>query len=336
MMTTRFSAAVVILVSALSLACGDANTGPTSSGVVVEAVSATKVSGTVRTAVTPAPSVVVKDGSGRPISGVKVIFYVAGGGGTVSPGAAVTDKNGIAHVDQWILGPNASATDSGKANPNVLWALKAESTPYATFTAEALPGAPFQVISRLTPGNTLISGWPLTINTKVYDVYGNFIPHVPVAFAVTAGAGSIALDTVATDASGAIAIDWVLGLGANEATATVAGIPPDSVKATALDAAKITWYDLQPLGGNCAAVIHSSEIGLSTGGDIVTHTEYEEYDAVTAVGHYVVNGTSIWMSTSTIEIGTFGSDSITVTREGCDSDQGPISWIYRKRATGSP
>jgi hypothetical protein len=175
----------------------------------------------------------------------------------------------------------------------------------------------------------------------VFDVYGNFIPHVPVAFAVTAGGGSVAADTAATDAAGEIEINWVLGPGTNQATATVAGIPPASLMATAIDSASITWYDLQPLAGNCAGVVRSSEIGLSTGGDLIVHTEYEnedyeEYQPVMAIGHYVVNGTSIWMSTSTIEIGTFESDSITVTREGCDNDQGPISWIYRKRAAGSP
>src|SRR5207249_7227857 len=56
------------------------------------------------TAVTPPPSVIVKDGSGNPVSGVAVTFAVATGG-SVTGANQTTGTDGIATVGSWTLAP---------------------------------------------------------------------------------------------------------------------------------------------------------------------------------------------------------------------------------------
>lgn len=56
-------------------------------------------------AVVVAPSVVVRDAAGAPVSGVAVAFSVDSGGGTVQGGAATSGSDGVATVGSWTLGP---------------------------------------------------------------------------------------------------------------------------------------------------------------------------------------------------------------------------------------
>src|SRR5439155_21482415 len=71
------------------------------------------------TAVTPPPSVIVKDASGNPVSGVAVTFAAAQGSGTVTPTTPVTTgTDGIAAATSWTLSSTAgtntlTATASG-------------------------------------------------------------------------------------------------------------------------------------------------------------------------------------------------------------------------------
>ncbi|MGH7460131.1 MAG: leishmanolysin-related zinc metalloendopeptidase [Longimicrobiales bacterium] len=55
--------------------------------------------------VSSAPAVLVKDGRGRPLSGVPVRFRVMQGGGVVQHADAITDTQGGASAGQWTLGP---------------------------------------------------------------------------------------------------------------------------------------------------------------------------------------------------------------------------------------
>ncbi len=71
---------------------------------------------TAGSAVTTAPSVVVRDVSSNPVSGVAVTFAVASGGGSVLPVAAVsTNASGVAAATSWTLGP-AAGTNTLTAN----------------------------------------------------------------------------------------------------------------------------------------------------------------------------------------------------------------------------
>lgn len=57
------------------------------------------------TAVAIPPTVAVLDAYGNPVSGARVTFAVASGGGAVSGADAVTDAQGVAAVGGWTLGP---------------------------------------------------------------------------------------------------------------------------------------------------------------------------------------------------------------------------------------
>src|SRR5439155_1508999 len=58
----------------------------------------------VGTAVNPPPSVIVRDASGNPVSGVAVTFAASPGSGTVTPTTPVaTGANGIAAATSWTL-----------------------------------------------------------------------------------------------------------------------------------------------------------------------------------------------------------------------------------------
>jgi len=81
--------------------------------------------------VATAPSVVVKDQSGNPVSGVTVTFAVTAGGGSVSGATQTTGANGVARVGSWTLGSALGA--------NTLTATSAGLTGSpVTFTATSI------------------------------------------------------------------------------------------------------------------------------------------------------------------------------------------------------
>ena len=66
-------------------------------------------SATVNTNVATAPSVLVSDQFGNPVSGVAVTFAVASGGGSATGTSAITNASGLATVASWKLGTGAGA-----------------------------------------------------------------------------------------------------------------------------------------------------------------------------------------------------------------------------------
>jgi protocatechuate 3,4-dioxygenase beta subunit len=74
------------------------------------------------------PVVRVLDGGGNPFPGATVTFDAAAGGGTVTPATVVSDADGLAEVDSWVL---------GSGQPNLLTATVAGIAP-DTFTVVAL------------------------------------------------------------------------------------------------------------------------------------------------------------------------------------------------------
>jgi len=85
------------------------------------------------TAVPIAPTALVVDALGSPVSGVTVQFAVASGGGSITGGTATTNGSGLASVGSWTLGSTPGA--------NALTATVAGLTP-VTFTATGLAGQP--------------------------------------------------------------------------------------------------------------------------------------------------------------------------------------------------
>ncbi|HTL04973.1 MAG TPA: PKD domain-containing protein [Gemmatimonadales bacterium] len=70
-------------------------------------------------AVATAPSVLIKDHSGHPVSGIAVTFAVEAGGGSVGGASATTGSDGIARAGSWTLGSGANRlrATSGSLTP---------------------------------------------------------------------------------------------------------------------------------------------------------------------------------------------------------------------------
>ncbi|MES2176702.1 MAG: Ig-like domain-containing protein [Gemmatimonadota bacterium] len=99
-----------------------------SAGVPVSlAILAGNQSGFAGGAASPAPSVVVRDYAGNPVSGVSVTFTVRSGGGSVTEATAITGATGLATVGSWVF---------GAAGPQTL-AATAPGLPTAIFSASA-------------------------------------------------------------------------------------------------------------------------------------------------------------------------------------------------------
>src|SRR5262249_38888139 len=91
---------------------------------------------TVGTAGPAAPSVLVADASGNPVSGVSVTFAIGSGGGSITGGSQTTNSSGIATVGSWTLGPSAGANTLNATSAGL-------SGSPATFTATgAAAGGP--------------------------------------------------------------------------------------------------------------------------------------------------------------------------------------------------
>src|SRR5262245_5005803 len=91
----------------------------------------------------------------------------------------------------------------------------------------------------LVSGNTQSgpagSALPVPLVVAAKDANGNPVAGVSVAFAVTAGGGTVSAATVATGSTGQAQVLWTLGrtLGSNAATASVSGLTGSPVTFTA-------------------------------------------------------------------------------------------------------
>src|SRR5438552_13484563 len=122
----------------------------------------------VGTAVTPPPSVIVKDASGNPVAGVTVNFAVQPGSGTVTPPTATTGADGIAAATSWTLGPTAG-TNTLTATSGTL-----AGSP-VTFPATGTAGAPNKLPLTTAPSGTAPRGAPLAPEpvVQLQDANGN-------------------------------------------------------------------------------------------------------------------------------------------------------------------
>src|SRR5438552_6517202 len=150
-------------VGTYTLSFGGAGLTPVSSGPIALGAGAAAsiapngggTSAPAGTAVTPPPSVIVRDASGNPVSGVGVTFAASPGSGTVTPTTPVaTGVDGIAAATSGTLsataGQNtATATATGLAGSPV------------TFTATGPAGAATRPVRTTPPSSTARSGQAL-------------------------------------------------------------------------------------------------------------------------------------------------------------------------------
>ena len=185
-------------------------------------------SATVGTAVAVAPSVLVTDQFGNPVSGVTVTFAVESGGGSATGTAQSTDASGIAQVGSWTMGTTAGA--------NTLSATATGLTP-VTFNATATAGPATQLLLEAGDGQTATAGSPVAVEpaVRVLDAFGNAVQGETVTFAVTGGGGSLTGATPSSGAGGVATVgSWTLGTtaGTNTLRATVPAVA-DTVDFTA-------------------------------------------------------------------------------------------------------
>lgn len=209
------------LALAAALACGNENEPPPGGTLVIARAPASGDGQTAAVATAlanPIAVVVTRDGAAE--AGVSVGWSILSGGGTLGAASSTTDAQGIASMS-WTLGQTAGAQGARAT------VAGATGSP-VSFTATATPGAAATLAASGGSGQSAEVGTalPNPIEARVTDQFGNGVPGVSVAWAVTEGGGSVAPLTSATNASGEAATTWTLGatVGAQAATATVAGL----------------------------------------------------------------------------------------------------------------
>src|SRR5207302_1035618 len=225
-----------------TLSFGGTGLTPVSSGpIALSAGTAASIapngggtSATAGTAVTPPPSVIVRDASGNLVSGVAVTFAPSSGG-SVTGSNPTTGTDGIATVGSWTLAPTAgtntltaTATGSGiSGNP-------------VTFTATGTVGPVSATTSTVgaAPPSIPAGSCPSTIRVTARDAGGNTIGGASVfltATGVTGGGGTPNPVTPSGNASGIATTSWTLGVlpGQNTLTATATGLTGSPVTFTA-------------------------------------------------------------------------------------------------------
>ncbi|HEY0930478.1 MAG TPA: hypothetical protein VGE27_11215 [Gemmatimonas sp.] len=205
--------------------------------VSITAVSGTNQTATVGTAVPVAPSVILRDNRGNPVSGITVTFSIASGNGTVQGATATTTSGGVATVGGWTLG--------GTAGQQSLVA-RAANLPDVVFTATATAGAAsvVQAASTQNLGNVQVatnqsaSALP---SVRVTDASGNPIAGAQVTFALgNNNSGVISGEVQTTNASGVATLgSWTLPttVGVASVVASVNGLTGVTFTATMLPGA---------------------------------------------------------------------------------------------------
>lgn len=163
----------------------------------------------------------VTDVAGNPLPGVHVTFRVVTGGGTVTDSAESTGPDGLATVEDWILGPvigfqslEAVADD---VESGVFFAI-GNPVPPATFV-------PVQREGQQTSVGTPVPALPVI---EARDSAGTPQEGVPVQFTVRTGNGTVLGNGVTTDSAGRASPGaWILGLvpGLNSLAASTLGHP---------------------------------------------------------------------------------------------------------------
>ena len=169
----------------------------------------------------------VRDVDGNPLEGVPVTFAVLVGGGTLSAPTDTTDENGRAAT---IL------TLGNQPRRNIVVVRVAELKPVIFYSAvgQAIP----KTLTKLSGDKQEAPAWgglPEPLVVLVRDQNDDPVKGALVAFAVTAGEGSLSSATVPTDEKGRAATTLTLGSrpGPYTVEATVTGLDPVTFTAIA-------------------------------------------------------------------------------------------------------
>ncbi|HEX2218691.1 MAG TPA: Ig-like domain-containing protein [Gemmatimonadales bacterium] len=203
------------------------------------------------------PAVRVRDEEGNPLSGIPVTFRVTEGGGSVSGGTPVTDRDGVAAVGAWRLGTSAGANElvaevSGQdlsGSPVVFSATATSGGVSATESSvEASPAT-------ITASNGASAA---TITVRVRDAFGNPIEGVPVALAVDGSGNTLTQPAEPTDAN---------GVASGRLSSTAAGARTVTATAGGVELAQGATVTVQPgpaAAGSSTATVPNGQAGVAT------------------------------------------------------------------------
>ena len=187
----------------------------------------------------------VKGGDSLGIPGIQVRFAATTPGGTVRDTLVVTDAQGRART-RGLFGTTVGSYSYTAT------ALGAALAP-ATFTATASAALPTAIAIQSGNAQTDTTGklLPLPLVARVTDAFTNPVPGATVVFTRTAGTGTLAKDTVLTDAAGLASVGYTLGatVGTDTITAHLVGTSA-TVTFTAQGVSNLPTQIIQGLGGS--------------------------------------------------------------------------------------
>ncbi len=256
MRVVTFVAIPLALAAALAVACSsNSGTGSGPTPTQIAKVAGDSQVAPAGTALGMSLSVVVKDASNAPVSGVTVSWSAASGGGSVSSPTSLTDVNGTATVTR-TLGAGAG-TQTTTATANGL-----AGSPI-TFTSVAHIQGATQIAVNGGSGqsDTVLATLATPISAIVKDEHNNPVPGVIVIWTVSGG-GQVSQATDTTDGAGITSVSRTLGSAAGTQTtvATVTGLfgSPMTVTsgATAGNAAQMALN-----GGNAQTGVKGTALG---------------------------------------------------------------------------
>jgi hypothetical protein len=216
--------APVFAATILAACTEDSTSGPTLASLVL--VSGSNQFGPIGSTL-PQPLVIrVEDQAGQPVAGVTVTWQVTAGGGSVNPSQSVTDGSGQASTS-WRLGSSLgvnTVTASLGGSGGVVFSATATTAPPSNLVAASGNAQTGTVGEQL--------GQPVVV--RATDAVGNPKPGVVVTFSVTSG--SLSAASAVTDADGLASVLWTLGTtaGTQTLTASVSGLAPLTLTASAL------------------------------------------------------------------------------------------------------
>ncbi len=201
----RLRTIATLIASIVVTACNETTALPDPASISSEQnVVAEATAGLV---MTTAPTFIVKDASGSPISRVNVSIVVTAGGGTLTdvPGST---KNGATSIGTWKLGTvaglNSVTVTVGSLPPLVI-----------SVNGKAGPTASVAFVSGDNQFGLAGTEVPVSPVARVRDQFGNGVSGVPVTFTIALGDGTVPPGPVISDVAGnAAAPVWKLGKSA--------------------------------------------------------------------------------------------------------------------------
>ena len=300
-----------------AVACGDAASSPKPPiRTNLVAASPTGLTGTVGAAVDQAPSVIVRDSSGRPVAGIVVAFTITDGGGYLPSRLASSGADGLARLERWTLGMRPGRNELTATTP---------TGASVVFVAEAAAGPPSHIQKVGGDGQVGQPGEALPAHPRVMitDAFDNPLAGVTVTFAVEAGGGSVARSSAVTNSLGtAESGAWFLGTSGAQRMVASAGslvaepfaarviVPPDPCAVSGnLQPGITTRAELSSLGCNVYTIVvpAMATFSFNTGSpDFDTNLQLRGADLMELAGNdNVANGFTSSAFTALLAPGTY-------------------------------